>query len=75
MKLISAESSEHYVWGNNCDSWKLVQEENISIKFEKMPPLSSEKVHFHSRSQQTFYVLKGTVTFEVDKKKYKVEGT
>lgn len=74
MKLIDIESAEHYKWGKNCDSWKLVHEENISVKFERIPPLASEKLHIHSRSQQTFYILKGIAVFEVENKRHKVQS-
>ena len=30
--LISKENAEHYIWGNKCDSWMLVDSENLSIK-------------------------------------------
>jgi mannose-6-phosphate isomerase-like protein (cupin superfamily) len=73
MKLIDAKSALHYTWGNNCDSWKLVDDKTISVKLEKMPANSSEKTHFHFGSQQFFYVLKGIASFDVENEKYRVK--
>lgn len=56
---------KHYVWGNGCDGWNLVDEENLSIKQERMPAGTGEQRHFHKEAQQFFYILKGTATFEV----------
>ncbi|MFT3749296.1 MAG: cupin domain-containing protein [Agriterribacter sp.] len=62
----------HYQWGNSCDGWILVDAETFSVKQEKMPPLASEDFHYHKKSQQFFYILSGTATFEADNKVYTV---
>jgi len=33
-----------------------------------MPIGTKEKLHFHSNTQQFFFILKGTATFYIDKK-------
>jgi len=66
MKVKNTENSEHYIWGNNCDGWHLLKSESLSIIQEKMPPKTTEKLHYHSKSQQFFYILKGTATFEIN---------
>ncbi len=48
----SKEDSEHYIWGNNCDSWVLLNSKNPSIKQEIMPPKTKEQLHFHKNAQQ-----------------------
>jgi hypothetical protein len=45
---------KHYQWGSQCDSWNLVDEKLLSVKIEKMPPLSQEQKHFHEKAQQFF---------------------
>jgi len=62
-KIIEKQSANHYQWGNNCDSWILVDTPALSVKQEKMPAGTKEKLHFHAKSQQFFFILKGTATF------------
>lgn len=57
---------QHYNWGNNCKTWKFVDNKDVSIKLERMPPGTEEVLHYHNHSQQFFYILKGTAVFEVD---------
>lgn len=68
MDVKSIENSEHYVWGNNCDGWHLLKSDSLSIIQEKMPPNTEENVHYHSKAQQFFYILKGIATFELNGK-------
>lgn len=55
--MISKENAEHYVWGDDCDGWYLVNLQDMLIIHEKMPAGTSEKRHFHSVSRQFFFVL------------------
>lgn len=66
MELKSTENSEHYTWRNDCDGWHLLKTNSLSIIQEKMPPKTEENLHFHSKSQQFFFILKGIATFEVN---------
>lgn len=68
------ENSEHYIWGNRCDGWHLVQSSSLSIIQEKMPPRASESLHYHEAAQQFFFILKGDATFEVNGKTYEVQA-
>jgi mannose-6-phosphate isomerase-like protein (cupin superfamily) len=62
-KVIDKKSAKHYIWGDNCDSWVLADNEGLSIKQESMPSGTKEKLHFHTNAQQFFFVLKGKATF------------
>lgn len=62
--MISIENAEHYTWGDACDGWHLVKTDALSVIREKMPSGASEVRHFHEKSNQFFYVLKGTATIE-----------
>ena len=64
----SIENAEHYTWGDNCDGWHLLKTDSLSVIREKMPPGTSEQLHFHQHAQQLFYILSGVATFEVDGK-------
>lgn len=62
--MISRENAEHYIWGDRCDGWLLVHEQDRSIIHEKMPPGTCETRHFHKQAKQFFFVLTGTMTIE-----------
>ena len=57
---------EHYTWGNHCDGWHLLVSDGLSVIQERMPPDTSEEMHYHVKAQQLFYVLSGDATFIVD---------
>jgi len=62
----STKNAAHYKWGNNCDGWHLLKTDSLSVIQERMPLSASEKLHFHMQSQQLFYILSGTATFEIE---------
>ena len=64
MQKISKSNAEHYVWGDGCDGWHLLNSDALSVIEEKMPPYTSEVMHYHEKSQQVFYVLLGTATMK-----------
>jgi hypothetical protein len=47
---ISKLTAEHYVWGEECDGWHLVQNSNLSVIHERMPSNTSEVKHYHEKS-------------------------
>jgi len=63
---IRRENAPHYVWGDNCDGWHLLQESDLSVIEERMPPGASEVRHFHRNAQQFFFILSGQATMETD---------
>ncbi len=63
---ISRENAEHYRWGNDCDGWHLVKNENLSVIEEFIPSGAAEVRHHHGKAQQFFYVLSGEVIMEVE---------
>lgn len=63
---ISIQNAEHYIWGNNCDGWHLLKSDTLSVIQERMPPHTFEKLHFHQKAQQVFYILSGAATFLID---------
>lgn len=74
MKL-RKEDVMHYLWGDNCDGWVFVDTDELSVKQEAMPAHTKEKRHYHSLSQQFFYILKGCGTFYVETEKIEVNET
>lgn len=69
----SKDNSEHYIWGNHCDSWILKNTKGLSVKQEKMPAGTSEKLHFHRVAEQFFYILKGEAVFYINEEKFQVK--
>lgn len=64
--MISKENAEHYVWGDDCDGWYLVNRQDMLVIHEKMPPGTSERRHYHSVSRQFFFVLTGILSMELE---------
>lgn len=64
----SINNAEHYNWGKNCDGWYLLKTDGLSVIQERMPPGTSENLHYHRHSQQLFYILSGVATFEIEEK-------
>jgi mannose-6-phosphate isomerase-like protein (cupin superfamily) len=64
--IISKETAPHYQWAETCTGWVFVENENLSVKQERMPAHTSEQLHYHEKAQQFFFILKGTATFEVE---------
>jgi mannose-6-phosphate isomerase-like protein (cupin superfamily) len=63
---VSRENAEHYRWGIDCDAWYLVNDEQLSVIEEFMPPGAAEIRHHHSKAQQFFYIVSGEVLMEVE---------
>ncbi len=65
---VSRANAEHYRWGNDCDGWHLVKDENLSVIEEFIPSGGSEVRHYHQKAQQFFYVLSGEIIMEIEGK-------
>ena len=63
---VSRENAEHYRWGVECDAWYLVNDEQLSVIEEFMPPGAAEIRHHHEKAQQFFYIVSGEVLMEVE---------
>ncbi|MCS4269767.1 MULTISPECIES: cupin domain-containing protein [Raoultella] len=70
--MISKENAEHYVWGDSCDGWYLLNRQDMLIIHEKMPPGTCEKRHYHCLSRQFFFVLQGVLTMELAGKRLEI---
>jgi mannose-6-phosphate isomerase-like protein (cupin superfamily) len=61
---VSKSNAEHYTWGEGCDGWYLVRNDDMTIIEERMPPGTEETLHKHARSRQFFFVLAGSAVME-----------
>lgn len=59
---------EHYQWGDDCHGWAFIDDNTISVKQELMPPNTSEKLHYHEKATQFFFILIGRATFFINGK-------
>ncbi|HEV2481130.1 MAG TPA: cupin domain-containing protein [Puia sp.] len=65
MTIVSVQQPlKHYIWGENCDGWNLVDQPELSVRQERMPPHTAEAEHYHQKARQFFYILSGTAVFE-----------
>ena len=72
--IYSIKNAEHYTWGNNCDGWHLLKSESLSVIQERMPPGTSEQLHYHQHAQQVFYILFGRAKFILNGLSYFVDA-
>lgn len=72
MHKINLTNAEHYIWGESCEGWHFLKREDASLIKERMPPGSSEQLHFHEKSRQFFYVLSGVASFFIENKNINV---
>ena len=64
--VISKATAPHYIWGQVCDGWRLVDQPSLSVIHERMPTGSAEVRHHHERARQFFFVLEGALTIDCD---------
>ncbi len=63
---VSIADAEHYVWGDGCDGWHLLQSGDLSVIQERVPAGAAEVTHVHRRAHQFFLVLKGEGSMLLD---------
>jgi mannose-6-phosphate isomerase-like protein (cupin superfamily) len=63
---IDRDSAQHYVWGEVCDGWHLLQRPELSVIAERVPPGAHEQRHRHQHARQFFYILCGRAVMEFD---------
>ena len=59
-------NAEHYLWGNACHGWRLLNQDALSVVQERVPPGMGEVKHFHTWARQFFYMLQGVAAIEFD---------
>lgn len=64
----------YYQWGQDCQGWRLVDTEGLSVIEEIMPPDTREKTHWHRQAAQFFRILQGIASFEIEGKRVSVSA-
>ncbi|WP_314649847.1 cupin domain-containing protein [uncultured Microbacterium sp.] len=57
---VGTSDSEHYVWGEVSDGWRLLDSPGLSVIEERVPAGAGEEWHVHDSATQFFYVLTGS---------------
>ncbi len=65
---------DQYRWGNASVAWSLLDEKELSVKLEMMPPGEKEALHYHRLGRQFFYVLKGIADVEIEGTRIRVNA-
>lgn len=63
---VNSETSEKYIWGDNCSGWHLLKRDDLSVIYEEVPPGKTEIMHYHKKGRQFFYIIEGVAVMEVD---------
>ncbi len=58
--------ARHYLWGECCDGWHLLEHDGLSVIQERVPPGVAETRHRHRLARQFFFVLQGQAVIEVE---------
>lgn len=72
MHVISERNTVNYKWGDGCDGWHFLKTDGLAVIKERMPPNTSEKLHYHEEARQFFFILSGEAVFEIDGKNLSV---
>ncbi len=62
--MISKATAPHYMWGDGCDGWRLVQSDGLSVIHERMPSRTTEVRHYHRAARQFFFIVSGAAVME-----------
>lgn len=65
-KSVDAATAEHYVWGEVCDGWRLVDRPGLSVIEERVPAGVGEEWHVHDTATQFFYILDGVAQMQTE---------
>ena len=69
MNVTDISTAECYRWGSGSEGWHLLKREDLSVIEERVPPGDNEQRHFHRRSRQFFYIIRGAAVLEIDGKR------
>jgi mannose-6-phosphate isomerase-like protein (cupin superfamily) len=63
---VNIKNSGQYTWGDNCRGWYFLKNDNLAVIRETMPPGTAERLHYHKKSLQFFFIISGEAMFEVE---------
>lgn len=66
-------NGEHYVWGEVCEGWRLLDRPDLSVIQERIPPGAGEVRHYHAVARQLFVVLDGELTIDIRGERFQLK--
>jgi len=64
--MISKQNAPAFTWQGVCDGWTLLDDADLHVLQERMPPDTSELLHKHAHVRQVYFVLEGEATVDLD---------
>ena len=74
MEITDINNAPHYIWGENCSGWLLMNSPDLSVKQELMLAHTREQLHYHKIARQFFYILEGEASFYIAGQKVKLNA-
>lgn len=71
--ITSRKNADHYIWGEVCEGWRLLDQPDLSVIQERIPPGAGEVRHYHARARQLFFLLEGELTIEIGGNLFQLE--
>lgn len=62
-KIIDKQTAEHYLWGDNCDSWILADTIGLSCNFPTNNEERTQFLHLKEQAIKSVLLIKGTVVY------------
>lgn len=63
--VANRETVDSYFWHDGaCQAWRLMEQQDLTVIEEVMPPGTAEQRHSHTFARQFFYVLEGRAVME-----------
>ncbi len=69
---IGKDNVRSFTWREVCLGWAFVDQPNLSVIQEWMPPGTFELRHIHESTHQFYFVLQGQATVETDAGRFEV---
>lgn len=66
--ICDTQSVKEETWGTNCSHWTLMEDKNLVVMQEKMPPGTQDELHYHEQATQFVYVLRGELQLDMNGK-------
>ncbi|MAN75950.1 cupin domain-containing protein [Pelagibacterium flavum] len=63
---VSKANAAHYLWGQACEGWHLLERSDLHVIHELMPQGAGETAHRHEIARQVFFVLSGKLGMEIE---------
>jgi mannose-6-phosphate isomerase-like protein (cupin superfamily) len=70
--VVDKDNSPFFEWGEACNGWRFLADDKLSVNREKMPASTAEKLHFHFKSTQFFYIIQGKATIIIEGQRHEL---